>query len=112
VADTLLEVGCARDDWLDFLLSEDDAKRIRVIIFAGQKFLDGRNFTTAASAPSFLLRKRLFYLVHKGVHVPRFAQLHKVAENGYLPDHVKRRMGSVDAHALLDQHVADPPEVP
>ena len=40
VADTLLAVGCARDDRLDFLLSEEGAKRIRVIIFVGQKFLD------------------------------------------------------------------------
>ena len=40
MADALLAVGCARDDRLDFLLSEEGAKRIRVIIFAGQKFLD------------------------------------------------------------------------
>ena len=40
VPDALFAVGFARDDGTYFLLFEKGAKRIRVITFVGQKFLD------------------------------------------------------------------------
>jgi len=42
VPDALFAVGFARDDGTYFLLLEKGAKRIRVITFVDQKFLDAR----------------------------------------------------------------------